>query len=63
MAPPMPQFPALDAWQSMDESQQDALIERIAAAQRRRVLAGRLLVGLICAAAAAGLGFALYMLA
>ena len=41
MAPPMPQFPALDAWQSMDESQQDALIERIAAAQRRRVLAGR----------------------
>jgi|EndMetStandDraft_9_1072997.scaffolds.fasta_scaffold18458_5 hypothetical protein len=63
MAPPMPQFPALDAWQSMDESQQDALIERIAAAQRRRVLAGRLAVALVCAAAAAGLGFALYVLA
>jgi hypothetical protein len=59
----MPQFPALDAWQSMDESQQDALIERIAAAQRRRVLAGRLAVALVCAAAAAGLGFALYVLA
>ena len=63
MAPPMPQFPALEAWQSMDESQQDALIERIAAAQRRRVLAGRLAVALVCAAAAAGLGFALYVLA
>ena len=61
MAPPMPQFPALDVWQRMDENQQDALIERIAAAQRRRVLAGRLAVGLICAAAAAG--FAFYMLA
>jgi len=57
----MPQFPALDVWQRMDENQQDALIERIAAAQRRRVLAGRLAVGLICAAAAAG--FAFYMLA
>ena len=63
MAPPMPQFPALDAWQSMDESQQDALIERIAAAQRRRVIVGRLVVGLICAGTAAGLGLALYMLA
>ena len=57
MAPPMPQFPALEAWQNMDESQQDALIERIAAAQRRRVLAGRLLIGSVCAA----LGFALYL--
>jgi hypothetical protein len=63
MAPPMPQFPALDAWQNMDESQQDALIERIAAAQRRRVLAGRLLVGLVCVLVSVGLGFAFYMLA
>ena len=46
MAPPMPQFPSLDAWQRMDETQQDALIDRIESARRRRRLGLRALAGL-----------------
>jgi hypothetical protein len=29
MALPMPQFPSLDAWRKMDETQQDTLIDRM----------------------------------
>jgi hypothetical protein len=54
-----PQFPALDVWQDMDEDAQDALIERIATARRRKTQALRIAVGVGCAALAAGLAFAL----
>lgn len=49
MAPPTPRFPALEAWQEMDEGAQDALISRIEAHNRRRIMVGRLVVGIACA--------------
>jgi hypothetical protein len=48
MPPPAPQFPAFEIWQHMDENAQDALIDRIAAAQRRRIRVGRIILGLGC---------------
>jgi hypothetical protein len=57
MAPPMPQFPMLEVWQTMDESEQDALIDRIESARRRRRVGLRALAGLFCA----GLALTLYL--
>jgi hypothetical protein len=56
MALPMPQFPSLDAWRKMDETQQDTLIDRMEAAQHWRRLGVRALIALACGAACFGLG-------
>jgi hypothetical protein len=56
MALPMPKFPSLDAWQRMDETQQDALIDRIEIAQQWRRLGLRALIAVGCGAACFGLG-------
>jgi hypothetical protein len=50
--PPVPSFPAFDDWKRMSEREQDALLDRLEAAKRRRSLAIRLLIGLGCAAVA-----------
>ena len=56
MTQPAPSFPAFDEWQSMSESEQDALLDRLETKQRgpvfKRVAAG--LLGLaFCAAVCA----------
>ena len=56
MAPPMPQFPSLDTWRRMDEAEQDALIDRIEAAQQWRQFGMRALVAVACGAACFGIG-------
>jgi hypothetical protein len=56
MALPMPQFPSLDAWRRMDEHDQDALIDRMEAAQHWRRLGMRALIAVGCGAACFGLG-------
>jgi hypothetical protein len=56
MALPMLKFPPLDTWQRMDESQQDALIDRIEIAQQWRRLGMRALIAVACGAACFGIG-------
>lgn len=52
----VPNFPAFDEWQHMSESEQDALLDRFEAEQRRVTLFKRALTGLACVAiVAAGL--------
>jgi hypothetical protein len=56
-----PAFPPFEQWQAMSEAEQDALIGRIETARRRRRGLVHALIGLTCAAAAAaGIGIALY---
>jgi hypothetical protein len=62
MARPTPSFPAFEDWKRMSERQQDALLDRLEAAKRRRSLGTRLLMGLGCAAAALAAGFVLLAL-
>jgi hypothetical protein len=45
-------FPAFDDWQRMSESEQDALIAKLETARWRRSMMWRLLLGLVCGAAA-----------
>jgi hypothetical protein len=52
-----PQFPTLEVWQKMDESQQDALIDRIEEVRQRKALGYRILIAFGCAM----LGVALYL--
>jgi hypothetical protein len=52
-----PQFPAIDVWTTMEESEQDALIARMEAAQRRKAIGARILLGLGCALAAVAVAF------
>ena len=47
MPAPTPHFPAFDVWQSMSETEQDALIARLEVRTRRMALAKRLLLGLL----------------
>jgi hypothetical protein len=56
MGLPMPQFPSLDAWRRMDETDQDTLLDRIESAQHWRRLGVRALIALACGAACFGLG-------
>ena len=42
MTPAAPQFPALDVWEGMSEPEQDALIDRIERARRRKQLWSRI---------------------
>jgi hypothetical protein len=50
-----PQFPAIDDWQKMSETEQDALLARMEAARRRVALLYRLLIAIACTAAGAGI--------
>ena len=50
-----PQFPAIDDWQKMSETEQDALLARMETARRRGALLYRLLIALTCTAAGAGI--------
>lgn len=52
----VPSFPAFDEWRQMSESEQDALLDRFEAEQRRTGLLRRALRGLACVSVvAAGL--------
>jgi hypothetical protein len=54
-----PQFPAIDDWQKMSETEQDALLARMESARRRGTLLYRLLIALACTAASAGIVLAI----
>ena len=54
-----PQFPAIDDWQKMSETEQDALLARMESARRRGALLYRLLIALACTAAGAGIVLAI----
>ena len=59
MSRPAPSFPAFDDWKRMSEREQDALLDRLEVAKRRRSLRARLLIvlGAVAVALAAGLVF------
>jgi hypothetical protein len=54
-----PQFPAIDDWQKMSETEQDALLARMESARRRGALLNWLLIALACMAAGAGIVLAI----
>lgn len=54
-----PSFPAFDEWQKMTEKEQDALIGRIEAAQRRKAFGLRIVFGLAGASVLAAAIFAM----
>ena len=56
-----PAFPPFEQWQSMSEAEQDALIGRMEATQRRKRGLWRVFAVLAGAAVAAGLCLALYL--
>jgi hypothetical protein len=56
MAQPMLKFPAFDAWLRMNEREQDALLDRMEAAQYWRWQAKRALIAVGCGAASLTLG-------
>ena len=56
-----PAFPPFEQWQSMSESEQDALIARVETVRRRQRGLRRFLVGLACTTVAAGICAALYL--
>ena len=51
MTQPAPSFPAFDEWQSMSESEQDALLDRLETKQRGSIMRW-VLIGIIALAAA-----------
>jgi hypothetical protein len=57
----VPSFPPFQQWERMSESEQDALIDRIEAARRRRARAMRICIGLACTMLSAGVMAALYL--
>jgi hypothetical protein len=59
MIGPTPQFPAIDDWQKMSETEQDALLARMETTRRRGALLYRLLIALVCTAAGAGIVLAM----
>jgi hypothetical protein len=59
MLGPTPRFPAFDVWQTMSESEQDALLAKMETARRRASLGYRLVIGLACTTLGAAIGFAL----
>ena len=64
MPPAAPPFPAFDEWKRMSEREQDALLDRLEAKERRGATAMRLAIGLGCTAAAAvAAGFVILVLA
>jgi hypothetical protein len=63
MTPAAPQFPSLNVWEGMSEPEQDALIDRIERARRRKMLWSRIQAGVMWAAAAVCLGGLVYLAA
>ena len=57
------QFPTFDEWKRMSEREQDALLDRLEAEERRGMMAMRLLIVLACTAVPALLWLALRALA
>lgn len=53
MEPTSRTFPTLRRWQGMSESEQDALLDKIARRRRWRVITIRAIVAVVCAAALA----------
>ena len=53
-------FPALDAWKRMSEKEQDALLDRMARAQRQRAMLLRCLLAVAGTILAAGIASGLY---
>ena len=60
MARTVPSFPAIQEWQRMSESDQDALLDRIETVRRRRRRLHVVLIGLVCVLTAAAAAYALY---
>ena len=58
-----PQFLAIDDWQKMSETEQDALLARMETAQRRGILLYRLAIAMACMAAGAGIFIAILKMA
>ena len=54
-----PQFPAIDDWQKMSETEQDALLAHMETARQRGALLYRLLIASACTAAGAGIVIAI----
>ena len=54
-----PQFPAIDDWQKLSETEQDALLARMESARRRGALLYGLLIALACTATGAGIVLAI----
>ena len=54
-----PQFPAIDDWRKMSETEQDALLARMETARRRGALLHRLLIAIACTAVGVGVVFAM----
>ena len=54
MTQPAPSFPAFDEWQSMSESEQDALLDRLETKQRGSIKRWVLIAIIAIAAALAG---------
>ena len=61
MARTAPQFPSLDAWEGMSEPEQDALLDRIEIARRRKLFWSRLQAGFAWGAVGVGLCCFLYL--
>lgn len=59
MPPPAPSFPAFENWQSMSESEQDALIARLEGIRRRHARLRRAAIGVMVAVAAAAVALLL----
>ena len=53
-------FPALDAWKRMSEKEQDALLDRMARAQRQRAMLLRCLLAVAGTILAAGIASGFY---
>jgi hypothetical protein len=61
MTPAAPQFPSLNVWEGMSEPEQDALIDRIERARKRKLLWSRIQVGAMWAAATVCLSGLVYL--
>jgi hypothetical protein len=61
MARAAPQFPSLDVWEGMSEPEQDALLDQIERARRRKLLWSLIQAGFAWGAAAVCLSGLLYL--
>jgi hypothetical protein len=59
MPPPAPSFPAFETWQTMSESEQDALLARMETAKQRGALVRCLSAGAVLIAGAVVVGWLL----
>lgn len=56
MSRPAPSFPTFDEWQTLSESEQDALLDTLEKEKSRGTLMKRLAIGATCLAACAAVG-------